>query len=109
MGYAIKSILHNKAKTLLHMETEPGLGCTEPATLGLCAAAAASLLAERKIDAMAVTVQPELIQKMPWASSSPHPVEKTGYCWHRLSAPSREIRKTAWKFFQPFRTAGLKS
>jgi len=60
MGYAIKSILHNKAKTLLHMETEPGLGCTEPATLGLCAAAAASLLAERKIDAMEVTVNPSL-------------------------------------------------
>jgi len=60
MGYAIKSILHNKAKTLLHMETEPGLGCTEPASLGLCAAAAASLLAERKIDAMEVTVNPSL-------------------------------------------------
>lgn len=44
MGFTLKDILYNKARHLLHMETDPGLGCTEPAAVGLGAAAAASLL-----------------------------------------------------------------
>lgn len=44
MSYSIKDMLHNKAKNLLHLETMPGLGCTEPAAIGLAAAAAAALL-----------------------------------------------------------------
>ena len=60
MGFTIKDILHNKAKTLLHLETQAGLGCTEPAAIGLCAAAAASLLKERKIDSIDVTMDPNI-------------------------------------------------
>ncbi len=46
MGFKIQDILHGKAKSLIHLETDPGLGCTEPAAIGLAAAAAASLLQE---------------------------------------------------------------
>ena len=48
MGFTLKNILHNKAKTLLHLETDPGLGCTEPAAIGLSAAAAVALLRRRR-------------------------------------------------------------
>ncbi len=58
MGYGIKDILHNKARQLLHLETEPGLGCTEPAAIGLAAAAAAALLGGARIDAIAVETDP---------------------------------------------------
>ncbi|WP_027186006.1 L-serine ammonia-lyase, iron-sulfur-dependent, subunit alpha [Desulfovibrio inopinatus] len=44
MGFQIQDILHGKAKSLIHLETDPGLGCTEPAAIGLAAASAASLL-----------------------------------------------------------------
>jgi len=43
MAFSLKEILHNCASDLIHHETEPGIGCTEPAAVGLCAAAAASL------------------------------------------------------------------
>jgi L-cysteine desulfidase len=56
MGYGIKDILHNKAKQLLHLETEPGLGCTEPAAIGLSAAAAASVLGQADVDSIDVAV-----------------------------------------------------
>ncbi len=54
MAFSLKEILHNRASSLIHHETEPGLGCTEPAAVGLCAAAAASLLDTREFDAVAV-------------------------------------------------------
>lgn len=60
MGYSIKDILHGKAKHLLHIETEPGLGCTEPAAIGLCAAAAAALLPSGGIDSIAVETDPNI-------------------------------------------------
>jgi L-cysteine desulfidase len=56
VGYGIKDILHGKAKHLLHLETEPGLGCTEPAAIGLAAAAAASVLSGEAIDSITVAV-----------------------------------------------------
>ena len=31
MGFSIKDVLYNKASSLIHLETEPGLGCTESA------------------------------------------------------------------------------
>jgi len=60
MGYGIKDILHDKAGRLLRVETDPGLGCTEPAAVGLCAAAAASLLQTRDFDAIAVATDPNI-------------------------------------------------
>lgn len=44
MGFSLKDILHGNARQLLRLETDPGLGCTEPAAIGLCAATAAALL-----------------------------------------------------------------
>jgi len=60
MGFTIKDILHNKATTLLHLETEPGLGCTEPAAIGFCASAAASLLRDVRPDSIEITTDPSL-------------------------------------------------
>jgi len=60
MGFTLKNILHNKAKTLLHLETDPGLGCTEPAAIGLSAAAAVALLKEKKIESIEVTTDPNI-------------------------------------------------
>lgn len=60
MSFALKDILHNKTKTLLHIETDPGLGCTEPAAIGLCAAAAAALLKEKRIDSIEVETGPNI-------------------------------------------------
>ncbi len=60
MSFTLKDILHNKAKTLLHLETDPGLGCTEPAAIGLCAAAAATLLKGMAIESIAVTTDPNI-------------------------------------------------
>ncbi len=60
MSYGIKDILHNKVKDLLHLETTPGLGCTEPAAIGLAAAAAASMLDTREFDAITVETDPNI-------------------------------------------------
>lgn len=60
MGFTLKNILHNKAKTLLHLETDPGLGCTEPAAIGLSAAAAVTLLKEKTIESIEVTTDPNI-------------------------------------------------
>ena len=60
MGFTLKNILHNKAKTLLHLETDPGLGCTEPAAIGLSAAAAVALLKEKTIDSIEVATDPNI-------------------------------------------------
>lgn len=57
---AMKDILHNKASVLLHLETGPGLGCTEPAAVGLSAAAAASLFKVKNFDAIEVTTDPNI-------------------------------------------------
>ncbi|MBU0736418.1 MAG: L-serine ammonia-lyase, iron-sulfur-dependent, subunit alpha [Proteobacteria bacterium] len=60
MGFTLKDILHNKAKHLLHIETDPGLGCTEPAAVGLSAAAAAALLKETSIESIEVATDPNI-------------------------------------------------
>lgn len=60
MGYGIKDILHDKAKRILHLETDPGLGCTEPAAVGLAAAAAAALLGKREAEAIQVETDPNI-------------------------------------------------
>ncbi|MDD3579470.1 MAG: L-serine ammonia-lyase, iron-sulfur-dependent, subunit alpha [Desulfobacca sp.] len=60
MSFAIKSLLHDRAQALIHLETEPGLGCTDPAALGLCAAAAAALLPGQDFDSIEVTLDPNL-------------------------------------------------
>ena len=60
MGFTLKDILHNKARHLLHIETDPGLGCTEPAAIGLCAAAAAALLEDATIDSIEVATDPNI-------------------------------------------------
>jgi len=60
MGFTLKNILHNKAKTLLLLETDPGLGCTEPAAIGLSAAAAVALLKEKTIESIEVTTDPNI-------------------------------------------------
>jgi L-cysteine desulfidase len=60
VGYTIKDILHEKAARLLHLETDPGLGCTEPAAIGLCAATAAEILGVREFDSVAVETDPNI-------------------------------------------------
>ena len=60
MGFTLKDILHNKARHLLQIETDPGLGCTEPAAIGLCAAAAAALLDGATIESIEVSTDPNI-------------------------------------------------
>ncbi len=60
MSFTLKHILHNKAKALLLLETDPGLGCTEPAAIGLSAAAAVALLKEKTIESIKVTTDPNI-------------------------------------------------
>lgn len=60
VNYTVKEILHNRVRDLLHLETGPGLGCTEPAAIGLGAAAAASLLNASELDTIEVTLDPNL-------------------------------------------------
>ena len=60
MGFTLKDILHNKARHLLHIETDPGLGCTEPAAIGLCAAAAVRLLEEKAIESIDILTDPNI-------------------------------------------------
>ncbi len=45
-----------KVKDILHLEVLPALGCTEPAAVALCAAAAASLLPGKAFSSMALRV-----------------------------------------------------
>lgn len=60
MGFGIKDILHDKARHLLHLETAAGLGCTEPAAIGLCAATAAALLDGAPLDSLDVATDPNI-------------------------------------------------
>ncbi|GAB6037538.1 L-serine ammonia-lyase, iron-sulfur-dependent, subunit alpha [Fundidesulfovibrio butyratiphilus] len=60
MGLSIKDILHNNARQILLLETDPGLGCTEPAAIGLCAAVAAALLKPGEIDSVTVETDPNI-------------------------------------------------
>lgn len=60
MGFNIKDVLHGKARDLIHLETAPGLGCTEPAAVGLAAAAAASLLPGNHLDSVHLTTDPNI-------------------------------------------------
>ena len=60
MNFTVKEILHNRVRDLLHLETGPGLGCTEPAAIGLGAALAASLLKASELDTIEVTLDPNL-------------------------------------------------
>jgi L-cysteine desulfidase len=52
MGYSVKDILH--------MEVIPALGCTEPAAVGLCAAAATSLLPDKELESVEVWLDPNI-------------------------------------------------
>lgn len=52
--------MHNRLWALLRHETTPALGCTEPAAIGLGAAAAASLLRTSAFDAIEVTLTPNI-------------------------------------------------
>ncbi len=60
MGFSLKDILHDKAWQLLRLETDPGLGCTEPAAIGLCAAVAASILQSRDPESIVVETDPNI-------------------------------------------------
>ncbi len=77
MGFSLKDILHDKAWQLLRLETDPGLGCTEPAAIGLAAAVAASLLQSRDLDAISVETDPN-IYKNAMGVSIPHAGSETG-------------------------------
>ncbi|MCP4749492.1 MAG: serine dehydratase subunit alpha family protein, partial [Proteobacteria bacterium] len=69
MDYTIKDILK--------MEVAPALGCTEPAAVALCSAAAASLLKKKDISKIEVWVDPN-IYKNGVAVSIPGAGENTG-------------------------------
>jgi L-cysteine desulfidase len=60
MGFSIKDILHGNARQLLHLETDPGLGCTEPAAIGLAAAEAAALLGGAAVESVTVETDPNI-------------------------------------------------
>jgi len=60
VSFAIKTLLHDRAQALIQLETEPGLGCTDPAAIGLSAAAAAALLPSKDFDSIKVTMDPNL-------------------------------------------------
>ena len=60
MGFSIKDILHGNARQLLHLETDPGLGCTEPAAIGLAAAEAAALLNGAAIESITLETDPNI-------------------------------------------------
>jgi len=62
MSYGIKEILR--------MEVAPSLGCTEPSAIALAAAAASSLLPDRKFDSIEIWVDPN-IYKNAFAVSIP--------------------------------------
>ncbi|MFZ5813115.1 MAG: serine dehydratase subunit alpha family protein [Thermodesulfobacteriota bacterium] len=77
MGFSLKDILHDKAWQLLRLETDPGLGCTEPAAIGLCAAVAASLLQSRDPDTIVVETDPN-IYKNAMGVSIPNAASEAG-------------------------------
>ena len=47
-------------KDILNMEVAPAMGCTEPTAIALGAAAAASLLPSRDIEAVEIWVDPNI-------------------------------------------------
>lgn len=59
-GFHIKDVLRGKAASLIHMETGPGLGCTEPAAIGLASAAAASLFEGAPVESIRLTTDGNL-------------------------------------------------
>ncbi len=82
MGFTVKDILHDKAHALLRVETTPGLGCTEPAAIGLAAAAAAALLPGLPLEEISIEMDPNLFKNalgvvIPGAAGS---------CGHALAA-----------------------
>ena len=56
----VNNKMHKRFRALLRFETTPALGCTEPAAIGLGAAAAASLLKASTFDAIEVTLTPNI-------------------------------------------------
>ncbi len=54
MSSSVEHTLHNTMRDLLHLETESGLGCTDPAAVALCAAGAASLVSRDAIESIDV-------------------------------------------------------
>jgi len=62
MGISLKDVLHDRARSLLHLEIGAGLGCTEPAAIGLAAATAAALLDSQEFDSIEVEVDPNIFR-----------------------------------------------
>jgi L-cysteine desulfidase len=62
MGITLKDMLHDRARAFLHLETEAGLGCTEPAAIGLAAAAAAALLDSQEFETIEVEVDQNIFK-----------------------------------------------
>jgi len=54
LHYSVKHILNANVRELLRLETEPALGCTDPAAVALCSAAAASLVKGHAIESIDV-------------------------------------------------------
>ncbi len=54
MTSSVEHTLHNTMRDLIHLETESGLGCTDPAAVALCAAGAASLVSRDSIESIDV-------------------------------------------------------
>jgi L-cysteine desulfidase len=55
-----KPIMAYTIKDILKLEVAPALGCTEPVAIALCAAAAADLLPDRKVDRVEIWVDPNI-------------------------------------------------
>ena len=65
MGFSIKDILHGNARQLLHLETDPGLGCTEPAAIGLADYGKPGNYFERQIGRWSKQYQASVTQPIP--------------------------------------------
>jgi len=67
-------------KDILRIQVAPALGCTEPAAVALCTAAAGSLLSDRELEAMELWVDPG-IYKNAFAVSIPGAEGAVGTAW----------------------------
>ena len=67
-------------KDILRIQVAPALGCTEPAAVALCTAAAGSLLSDRELESMELWVDPG-IYKNAFAVSIPGAEGAVGTAW----------------------------